>query len=68
MMKKYKVKITIKKSYDILASNSDEAREQAVIKFQQKFGKLSLYDVFDFLVDGSPYVKEITNSERGEII
>jgi len=68
MMKKYKVKIITKKSYDILASNSDEAREQAVIKFQQEFGKLSLYDVFNFLVDGSPYIEEITNSERGEII
>jgi len=67
-MKKYKVKIITKKSYDILASNSDEAREQAVIKFQQEFGKLSLYDVFNFLVDGSPYIEEITNSERGEII
>ena len=59
MMKTYKVKIITKKSYDILASNSDEAREQAVIKFQQEFGKLSLYDVFNFLVDGSPYIEEI---------
>ena len=58
-MKTYKVKIITTKSYDILASNSDEAREQAVIKFQQEFGKLSLYDVFDFLVDGSPYIEEI---------
>ena len=58
-MKTYKVKIITTKSYDILASNSDEAREQAVIKFQQEFGKLSLYDVFNFLVNGSTYIEEI---------
>ena len=57
-MKKYKVLIKMEKTYDILSSNSNEACEQAAIEFEQEFGFLSMYDVFDFLVNGSPYVEE----------